>query len=155
MIWSYKICKQLPCITIHTYTITQLFYSPFSETTRVSRCEKKSSCGLHGAREDNRGRHIGNPAGCHSIQTNQRPNFIIPPFLRRMPFLLQPSQFILAWDRHQICWLAYPVAWFHVYNNTVQVFLSASVHYNISVDLHISNALQFNSDCEAIPVTFI
>ena len=35
-----------------------------------------------------------------------------PPFLRRMPFLPQPSQFILAWNRHQICWLAYPVAWF-------------------------------------------
>ena len=25
-----------------------------------------------------------------------------------MPFLTQPSQFILAWDRHQICWLACP-----------------------------------------------
>ena len=25
--------------------------------------------------------------------------------------LLQPSQFILAWDRHQIFWLPYPVAW--------------------------------------------
>jgi len=37
-----------------------------------------------------------------------------PPFLRQMPFLPQPSQFILAWDRHQICWLAYPVAWFAV-----------------------------------------
>jgi len=35
----------------------------------------------------------------------------IQPFLRRMPFLAQPSQFILAWDRHQICWLTYPVAW--------------------------------------------
>jgi len=35
-----------------------------------------------------------------------------PPFLRWMPFLAQPSQFILAWDRHQVCWLAYPVAWF-------------------------------------------
>jgi len=25
-----------------------------------------------------------------------------------MPFLTQPSQLILAWDRHQISWLAYP-----------------------------------------------
>jgi len=25
-----------------------------------------------------------------------------PPFLRQMPFLPQPSQFILAWNRHQI-----------------------------------------------------
>jgi len=33
------------------------------------------------------------------------------PFLCRMPFLPQPSHFILACDRHQICWLAYPVAW--------------------------------------------
>jgi len=30
-------------------------------------------------------------------------------FLCRMPFLLQPSQFIPVWDRHQLCWLAYPV----------------------------------------------
>jgi len=29
-----------------------------------------------------------------------------------MPFLLQPSHFILAWDRHQMCWIVYPVAWF-------------------------------------------
>jgi len=34
-----------------------------------------------------------------------------PQFLCRMPFLLQPSHFLLAWDRHQTCWLAYPVAW--------------------------------------------
>jgi len=31
-----------------------------------------------------------------------------------MPFLPQPSHFILAWDRHQICWLAYRVAWLSV-----------------------------------------
>jgi len=37
---------------------------------------------------------------------------ISSPLLRRVPFLLQPSQFILAWDRHQICCLAYPVASF-------------------------------------------
>jgi len=47
------------------------------------------------------------PAGCQSIRTNQRPTSNIPPFLRRMPFLPQPSHFILARDRHQICWLAY------------------------------------------------
>jgi len=32
-------------------------------------------------------------------------------FLCWMPFLAQSSQFMLAWDRHQTCWLAYPVAW--------------------------------------------
>jgi len=30
----------------------------------------------------------------------------------QMPFLQQPSQFILAWNRHRICWLAYLMAWF-------------------------------------------
>jgi len=43
------------------------------------------------------------------------PSFL--PFLRQMPFQQQPSQFILARDRHQICWLAYPVAWFHMISN--------------------------------------
>jgi len=40
--------------------------------------------------EDNRGRHIDNPGGSHSIRTNQQPTSIIPQFLHRMPFLLQP-----------------------------------------------------------------
>jgi len=53
------------------------------------------------------GRHTDHPAWRHYIWTNQRPTSIIPPFLRRMP---HPSYFILDWDRHQICWLAYPVA---------------------------------------------
>ena len=95
-------------------THTQLFYCPFSRTTRVSLCQKKTSSGLYGAREDDRGRHTDNPTGCHSIRTNQIPTSNIPsPFLCQMPFLLQPSQFILAWDRHRTCWLAYPVAWFN------------------------------------------
>ena len=47
---------------------------------------------------------------CHPFQTNWCLHLYHPHhFLRRMPFLTQPSQFILAWDRHQICWLAYPV----------------------------------------------
>jgi len=45
---------------------------PFFGTTRLSRCQKKSSSGLYGVTEDNRGRHINHPAGCHSIRTNQR-----------------------------------------------------------------------------------
>jgi len=49
---------------------------------------------------------------CHPIQTNWCPHLCHPHhFLCQMPFLTQPYQFILAWDRHQICWLAYPVAW--------------------------------------------
>jgi len=51
---------------------------------------------FNGAREDNRDRDIDHPAGRHSTRTNQRPTSIIPPFLRRMPFLPQPSHFTLA-----------------------------------------------------------
>ena len=36
---------------------TQLFYSPFSGITRVSRCQKKAPSKLHGAREDKRQTH--------------------------------------------------------------------------------------------------
>ena len=82
-------------------------------TTRVSQWQKKSFSGPCGAREDNRGRHTDNPAGCQSIRINEWPTCIIPHSLHRMPFLLQPSQFILAWDRHQICWFTHPVAWLH------------------------------------------
>ena len=70
---------------------------------------RKSSSGLYGTRGDIRGKHTNNPALRHFIQTNQWPTSLIPPFLCRKPFVPQPSQFILAWDRHQICWLAYPV----------------------------------------------
>jgi len=39
---------------------------------------------------------------CHPIPTIFMPNALPDTTL----------QFILAWDRHQICWLAYPLAWF-------------------------------------------
>jgi len=46
----------------------------------VSWCQKKSS-GLYGAREDIKGRHTDNPAGRHSIRTNQQPTSFIPLFM--------------------------------------------------------------------------
>jgi len=36
---------------IHHHTTPQPFYSPFSGTTRLSQCQKRTS-GLYGARED-------------------------------------------------------------------------------------------------------
>jgi len=74
-------------------------------------------------------RHVGAPTGWYPnviplftifwifwskmkiIQADAPPPLPSPPFLCLMPFLAQPLQFILAWDRHQICWLAYPEAW--------------------------------------------
>jgi len=88
-------------ITTHTHTQshTSVLW-PFSGTTRVRQCQKKSSSGVHGARGDIRGRHTDNPAGCHSIRTNQRPiSLPHPPFLCRMLFLPQPYLFILAWGQ--------------------------------------------------------
>jgi len=52
-------------------------------------------------------------SGCAPLHLDySATQFPHPPFLRRMPFLPQPFQFILAWDTHQISWLAYPMAWF-------------------------------------------
>ena len=52
----------------------QPFYSPLSGTTRVSRCQKRTSGLVQG--EINRGRHTDHPARRHSIWTNQCP---LPP----------------------------------------------------------------------------
>ena len=41
------------------------------------------------------GRHTDHLAGRHSIQTTQLPTSVFPTILRRMPFLPQPSHFIL------------------------------------------------------------
>jgi len=110
----------------HTHSHIQPFYDPLSGTTRVSRYQKRHSpthtwnvlwesviilnfvrCG-----EDNRGRCTDNPAGRHHIRTvDGGPTSIITQILCRMLFLPQPSQFILAWDSHQICWIAYLEAW--------------------------------------------
>jgi len=46
-------------------------------------------------------RHTDNPGGRYCIQTNQHSTSIKSPFLCRVRLLLQPSQFILAWDRHR------------------------------------------------------
>jgi len=67
----------LPAATLPIYsglvqTHIQPFYGPFSGTTQVSQCQKKkSSSGLYGAWEDNKGTLTDNPAACHSIRTNQ------------------------------------------------------------------------------------
>jgi len=62
------------------------FYGPFSGTTRVSQCQKRTS-GLYGAGEINTGIHTDHPAGRHSIRTNPCPP---PPspcfFMGQMPF---------------------------------------------------------------------
>jgi len=104
-------------LTIHTHTHIQPFYGPFSRTTQVRRCQKKISFWTFMVQgriteADTPTIWLGNtPFG---LISDPPPTF--PHFLRQMPFLLQCSQFNLACDRHQICWLAYPVAWFINHN---------------------------------------
>ena len=59
----------------------QPFYGPFSGTTRVSRCRKRTS-GLYSAGKISRGRHTDHPAGYHSIRTNQCPPPPSPDFVQ-------------------------------------------------------------------------
>jgi len=51
--------------------------------------------------EDNGSKCTDNLAGRQPVQTIDAPTSIIPQILRQKPFLRQPSQFILARDRHQ------------------------------------------------------
>ena len=102
-----------------THAHTQPFYGPFPGITRVSRCQKKSS-GLYSARDDIRGRHTDNPAGCHSIRANQLPTSLIPQFYAGYLSCCNPPN--LSWlgtgtkyAGLHTQWLGlfqYPVAWF-------------------------------------------
>jgi len=65
-----------------------------------------------------------------TIQMGATPSVLIsgpppssPHFLHQMSFLPQPSHFILAWDRHQICWLAYPVVWLVIPSGVVMNYV--------------------------------
>ena len=79
---------------------------------------------------------------CHPFQTNWCPISAIPSFLCQMPFLAQPSQFILAWDRHHICWLAYPVAWFNFYLIDALSCSSIWLEWNLVVSVGFLSCLR-------------
>jgi len=89
--WWNELFALLVATSLHTHTTV---LRPFFKTTRKSQCQKKSS-GLHGAREDNRGRHTDNPDGLHSIRTNQWPTSI-PHFYTRCSSCRNPPN---------LCWL--------------------------------------------------
>jgi len=101
------------------YTHTQPLYSSldFAGTTRVSWYRKVHFAIfwiLWGKMRITQADAPTTQMDCHPIQTSWLvPSSLpSPQFLCQMPFLAQPSQFMLAWDRHQICWLVYPMAWF-------------------------------------------
>jgi len=69
---------------------------------------------FYGAREDNRDtptiRLGATPSGLTSANINQHPPFFMPDTLPVATLPLYPG-LVLA-PNHQICWLAYPVAWY-------------------------------------------
>jgi len=71
----------------------QPFYSPFSETVRVSRCQKRTLDFMVQGKI-NRDRHTDHLAGRHSIRTNQcsHPPSFTYFFTGQMPFLLPNQQ---------------------------------------------------------------
>jgi len=89
-------------------------FRPFSGTIRWAGARRKPLLDFMVLGRITRGRHTNNPGGHHSIRTNQQSTSINPPSLRQLPFLPQPSQFILAWDKHRnmLDCIQYPVAWF-------------------------------------------
>jgi len=88
---AFKLLPSTAIISVYYYHTHTFVLWLFSGTTRVRWCQNKSSSGVYGARGDIRGRHNDNPAGCHSIRTNQWPiSLPHPPFLCRMLFLPQP-----------------------------------------------------------------
>jgi len=77
--------------TVNQY-VTQLFYRPFSQSTQVSQCQKRTS-GLHGAREDQQ-RQTHRPSGWGPLHPDLPvPTSTIPTFFKgQMPFLLPNQQ---------------------------------------------------------------
>jgi len=136
------------CLAEITYCYTQPFYSSldFVQDNPGELVPEGTFCHLLdflGQNEDNTGRHTNNPdklAQRHPIQTNWCPYLCHPHHFYALPFLVQPSQFILAWDRHQICWLACPVAWldYLMLINTKFLYMIKYYLLNSRKPLHIS-----------------
>ena len=132
--------------TPHTHTHTHCCFMalylglPRWADTRRGRYQKTSFCILIGV-ADNRGKCADNPAGRHPIWTIDAPTSIIPTVLRQMPFPPQPSQFILAWDRHQICRIAYLAGGFHT---TKQIIIQIQQNIKNNDDLFMHWGLHPN-----------
>jgi len=95
-----KLSLQKPTI-IYENTHTRIhnhFTAVFPGILPVSQCQKKSSSGLYGTRENNGSRHTDHLGGRHSIRTNQQPtsSVILPIFFyARCPSCRNPPT--LSW----------------------------------------------------------
>ena len=83
-------------------TTPQLFYGHFSGTTQLSRCQKRTSRLLVQGKI-NRGRHIDNPAGRHSIQLTTA-HLHNPP----MPYVIEHAIIFLPCDFYLVSFFSLP-----------------------------------------------
>jgi len=96
---SFKLVRvrdqtRVPCN--HTTTVLLPF---FRESPGWARARRKLLLDFMVLGRITRGRHTDNPGGRHSIWTIQQSTSVNPIIF--MPFVPQPSQFILTWDRHR------------------------------------------------------
>ena len=127
------VCFLAKCTTTATTTICPGLPG-WADTRRMYHsvgCPQSDTCHLLSfivQGEDNRGRHMTIWMDAIPSGLSVPPSLSSPPFLCLMPFLPQPSQFILAWDRHQVCRLAYPVDCFLL--NVIAVTFSKKPIHN-------------------------
>ena len=128
---------------------SQPFYSHFLGLLGWTSSRKTASFGLYGAREDNKRQtpKIRVGATQSGLISNEPPS--IPTFLHQMSFLPQPSQFILAWDRHRnmldciLPWLGYlwipqnKVKSFRTYDN-MRVFVFYIVLFGFTTTIPLT-----------------
>jgi len=81
----------------HTHTHTTILWPFFWDYPGEPVPEEETSSGLYGARGDIRRRHTDNPAGRHSIRTNQWPTSLIPHFYIGCPSCCNSSNLSWLW----------------------------------------------------------
>ena len=75
------------------------------------------------------------------------PTSAIPTIFMPDAFPGTPSQFILAWDRHQMCWLAYPVARLGTWSLSLSKIFFESMQSLVSVVTLTSCCLGIRMTC--------
>ena len=107
--WKVLVWRWCTGSVSHTHNC---FTAIFPGLPRWAGARRNLLLDFYGAREDKRGRHTDNPAGRHSIQTNQQPTSIIPHFYAGCPSYRNPPT--LFWlgtgTKYAPNMLAYPVA---------------------------------------------
>jgi len=75
-----QLCRAISLQLRHVSTHTQPFLALFPGLPGWAGARRNLLLDFMVPREDNRGRHTNNPAGHHSIPTNQRATSVIPHF---------------------------------------------------------------------------